>query len=483
MTGTQGEGHLTETTAHGWGPAHDRRRTHYLKALELLGNASAITRLGGVRVLAQLADEWLADASIPAPVGREQAQTIVDMLCAYVRLPFPLARNCPQAPASTPERSSDTGMARQHRIDEAEYLAEAQVRSRILTEIRGRVRQPQPLEDTAAGGEATPGPWSGFDFDFSGAEFFDTVDFSGCCWDGRLTFAGSTFCGAASFSNSVYRGQAGVSFEECTYRAGTCPEATAPVGADFSGSYYGGFVSFAGSTYGADACFSGSVYCAGADAQDCTYMADSIFSGCTHYGPVARTGTYGGCVTAADSTFYSSVSFGGEAAGCADFSGCAYYGPTYFRGTFRAEADFGGSIYCEGGRWDSCEFQGQALLGRSLFLGPVSFAEAQFAAGSPVFEQSVVSVSPDAAGCSPTEEIPTEETPIGARLLTEEEAREVTPCTQALIEAAAALPQPCVPHDHAAFELVRDAEEQVRAWFDYFCCTDSPPRTGRNTLN
>ena len=49
MTSTQGEGHLTETTAHGWGSAHDRRRTHYLKALELLGNASAITRLGGVR--------------------------------------------------------------------------------------------------------------------------------------------------------------------------------------------------------------------------------------------------------------------------------------------------------------------------------------------------------------------------------------------------------------------------------------------------
>ena len=237
MTGIQRDWHLTETTAHGWGSVHDRRRTHYLKALELLGNASAITRLGGVRMLAQLADEWLADASIPAPVGREQAQTIVDMLCAYVRLPFPLAQNCPQAPASTPERSSDTGAARQHRIDEAEYLAEAQVRSRILAEIRGRVRQPQPLEDTAAGGEATPGPWSGFDFDFSGAEFFDTVDFSGCCWDGRLTFAGSTFCGAASFSNSVYRGQAGVSFEECTYRAGTCPEATAPVGADLSGSY------------------------------------------------------------------------------------------------------------------------------------------------------------------------------------------------------------------------------------------------------
>ena len=82
-------------------------------------------------------------------------------------------------------------------------------------------------------------------------------------------------------------------------------------------------MSFAGSTYEADACFSGSVYCAGADAQDCTYTADSIFSGCTHYGPVTRTGTYGGCVTVADSTFYSSVSFGGEAAGYADFSGCA----------------------------------------------------------------------------------------------------------------------------------------------------------------
>jgi len=70
-----------------------------------------------------------------------------------------------------------------------------------------------------------------------------------------------------------------------------------------------------------------------------------------------------------------------------------------------------------------------------------------------------------------------------ANWIAEEEAREVTPCTQALIEAAAALPQPCVPHDHAAFEPVRDAEEQVRAWFDYFCCTDPPPRTGSNTLN
>ena len=58
MSGTQGEGHLTEITAHGWGSAHDRGRTHYLKALELLGNALAITRLGGVRVLVQLADEW-----------------------------------------------------------------------------------------------------------------------------------------------------------------------------------------------------------------------------------------------------------------------------------------------------------------------------------------------------------------------------------------------------------------------------------------
>ena len=95
-----------------------------------------------------------------------------------------------------------------------------------------------------------------------------------------------------------------------------------------------------------------------------------------------------------------------------------------------------------------------------------------------MFEQSVVSVFPDAAGCGSTKE-----TPIGARLLTEEEAREVTPCARAVIEAAAALPQPCVPHDHAAFEPVRDAEEQVCAWFDYLCCTDPPPRTGRNTLN
>ena len=312
MTGTQGEGHLTETTAHGWGPAHDRRRTHYLKALELLGNTSAITRLGGVRMLAQLADEWLADTSIPAPVGREQAQTIVDMLCAYVRLPFPQARNCPQAPASTPERSSDTGMARQHRIDEAEYLAEAQVRSRILAEIRGRVCQPQPLEDTAAGGEATPGPWSGFYFEFfdsasfSSAEFFFPVDFSGSYWGEGLYCPGAFFAQSVTFSNSFYGGnvsfigthcQGIADFSGCTYAANadfgvtrymspvTFSECIYRGEANFNENQYGERADFSGSTFGKEAVFADSVY------STKTVFSYSVFSAATDFSNIVLAGS------------------------------------------------------------------------------------------------------------------------------------------------------------------------------------------------
>ena len=62
-------------------PAHNqqaKRRKRYTHALEqfLDGHQPAV-RLGGVYTLADLADEWLTDASIPEQVRREEAQAIV----------------------------------------------------------------------------------------------------------------------------------------------------------------------------------------------------------------------------------------------------------------------------------------------------------------------------------------------------------------------------------------------------------------------
>lgn len=78
-------------------PAHNQqagRRERYTHALEqfLDGHQPAV-RLSGVYTLANLADEWLADASLPEQVRLEEAQTIIDGLTGCIRTPYPLAQN------------------------------------------------------------------------------------------------------------------------------------------------------------------------------------------------------------------------------------------------------------------------------------------------------------------------------------------------------------------------------------------------------
>lgn len=51
-------------------------RTRYVSAAEQIGNDSAAVRLAGVNAMAHLANDW-----------REQRQSCVDVLCAYLRLP------------------------------------------------------------------------------------------------------------------------------------------------------------------------------------------------------------------------------------------------------------------------------------------------------------------------------------------------------------------------------------------------------------
>ena len=68
------------------------RRERYTHALEQFLDGQPAVRLGGAYTLANLADEWLADASLPEQVRREEAQTIIDALTGCIRTPYPLAQ-------------------------------------------------------------------------------------------------------------------------------------------------------------------------------------------------------------------------------------------------------------------------------------------------------------------------------------------------------------------------------------------------------
>lgn len=135
------------------GDAHradaDQLATRYTTAAEQLGHDQAAVRLAGVYALARLADDWL-----------EQSQVCVDVLCAYLRMPY------------QPDPARDG-----HKEGERE------VRLTIIRVIRDHL---QWKADRS---------WRLLDFDFTGA-VFDGGDFSGALFGpGKVTFRGTRFSG------------------------------------------------------------------------------------------------------------------------------------------------------------------------------------------------------------------------------------------------------------------------------------------------
>ena len=164
--------------------AEQRTRTlneRFATAAEQLGSDKPAVRLAGVHAMAGLADDW-----------PENRQTCVDVLCAYLRMPY---EPDPGQDAPEPQRLA--------------FRAMREVRHTVIRVITAHLKR-----DAAVS-------WQGLDFDFTGVVF-----------DGG-TFRGAQFSG----------GQ--VSFDHAQFSGGT----VLFVGAQISGStidFYG--ARFSGST-------------------------------------------------------------------------------------------------------------------------------------------------------------------------------------------------------------------------------------------
>ncbi|MEU0002535.1 pentapeptide repeat-containing protein [Streptomyces microflavus] len=183
----------------------------YTKAAEQLGHEQAAVRLAGVYAMARLADDW-----------PEQRQVCVDVLCAYLRMPY---------------ETDTTAPAFRH--------GEREVRLTIIRIIRDHLQDPTATNT-----------WCEHNLDFTGATFdggdFSRSNFSG----GQVSFRRSTFSsGEIDFGLSKFSGGL-VDFGGSTYSGGQV---------DFSHSTYsGGGVSFNGSTFsGGQVYFRGSTYSGG----------------------------------------------------------------------------------------------------------------------------------------------------------------------------------------------------------------------------
>jgi uncharacterized protein YjbI with pentapeptide repeats len=249
--------------------AHDQARVlneRFTSIATQLGDHSAAVRLAGVHALAGLADDW--------PDNR---QTCIDVLCAYLRMPF------------TPEPSDDA--------DPDEKLAFRGHRESRLTVIRLIAAHLQ--RDAAVS-------WQGLDFDFSGvifdggdfgeAVFSDgMVKFDGAEFRDYVIFVGAEFCGAVvRFDHTIFSGE--INFRHAEFRDGLVVFTSAKFPEDC-------FVSFE------NAVFSGTVHFGGTEFAG----GEVIFDGAQFTGEVIFSSSFSGSkVSFRGATFSSGeVRFGG----------------------------------------------------------------------------------------------------------------------------------------------------------------------------
>ncbi len=334
MLAVRRQRHQELTAAHTTHDAAERRVTElYTKAIEQLGNAQAPVRLGGLYALERLAQD--------TPALR---QTVVDVICAYLRMPY-------QAPAEEARepgvpRGAVGGVARVGaRHDPQEERQVRLTAQRILVDHL-RYRPPAGRRGWRRPPDPNVRHWPGTRLDLTGATLID-LSLVGCRI-GEAEFRGARFVGTAGFGGAVFTGAA-----------------------RFGGACFAGAAEFRGTDFTGAAEFGETLFCGDAE------FGKARFTGPAWFGEATFTGTawFGEAAFAATAGF-SGATFTEEGGfGEATFTGTAEFGNALFTGgAWFRKAAFAGAA-----RFGEVTFAGAAEFGETLFTGPAGFGGATFA--------------------------------------------------------------------------------------------------------
>ena len=256
--------------------AEQRTRTlneRFATAAEQLGTDKPAVRLAGVYAMAGLADDW-----------EENRQTCVDVLCAYLRMPY---EPDPGHDAPEPQRLA--------------FQAIREVRHAVIRAITMRLR------------DGAPTSWQSLNFDFRGV-VFDGGDFSGARFSsGRVHFTRARFTGGT------------VDFSGAGFSGGTV---------DFGGvEFCGGMVEFSRARFSSGTVYFGAWFSGGmvdfrkAQFSGGTVLFNAQFSGGTvSFGDAEFSGgriSFGAAQFSGGTVHFSGAEFSG---GTVDFSGARFSG-------------------------------------------------------------------------------------------------------------------------------------------------------------
>uniref|UniRef100_UPI003F4975A4 pentapeptide repeat-containing protein n=1 Tax=Streptosporangium sp. CA-235898 TaxID=3240073 RepID=UPI003F4975A4 len=285
--------------------ATERRVTDlYTKAVEQLGHGKAAVRLGGLYALERVAQD-----------NPDHRQTIVNVICAYLRMPYTVPT--PTTPAQERAAALRAARIRHHAAragktppvaspttpaDAADRDGERQVRLTAQRILADHLRDDR-LADQRTTTPAAQSFWDGMRIDLSGATLID-LDFTGCRIAGA-TFTNATFSGDAGFGGVTFSQYAvfdGVTFSQY---------------AGFGGAIFSGHAGFGGATFSQYAVFDGATFSQYAWFNGATFSGDAGFRQATF----SQYAGFDGAIFSGDAgfdraTFFRSPGFRGATASC-----------------------------------------------------------------------------------------------------------------------------------------------------------------------
>lgn len=366
------------------------RHERYTHALEQFLDGQPAVRLGGAYTLTNLADEWLADASLPEQVRREEAQAIVDELTGCIRTPYSLAQKRQILEADEAPEGYEGDFTR----DQEALREEQLVRRTVFMEFSRRLAtvaestEKDKAEDQHAVQPVSP-MWADLRFDFGGAPIFyplqqlhfQNADFASATFYGPADFSGATFHGDTSFSAAQFTTDA--SFQGANFNDWVGFSAAHFAGAaEFSTARFADAASFATVTFTGEADFSDAVFSAAADFAVSAFKSDANFSRLNTAGVASFAAvTFGGKAVFTASTFHDEAHFAASVfnrpavfskslfGGVARFAGVVTKQSAMFSNVrFAGAADFSGASFTQFADFGKARFDGDATFSRSSFI-------------------------------------------------------------------------------------------------------------------
>lgn len=271
-------------------------------ACEMLNSKNLVSRISAVKTLANMADSWLEDAP-NYKKDEKKCQDIIDILCAYIRSPFPLAEKIEEYEARKEleklqktkseklsegessrlqvllKRFEDSGEYEKPKditTDYAKFHEEQDVRRAIFTEISKRSSALTQDENNNIF-KTRPGKWSHFQFDFSRAPIFypltnlmiEKGNFSSAKFYSDTSFSWTVFAQTADFRSATFAQKADFKLAVFVQTA------------DFMRASFAQTADFKGVNFDQGAIFSWATFAQTADFSSAVFTQSTFFSWAT----------------------------------------------------------------------------------------------------------------------------------------------------------------------------------------------------------